>query len=76
MKNARFNGHKLGNEYAAMLGDLYNAMPKAVLGAIVASYASTGGDWPENVERNVLTEWWALYNAGIVPQKPNKPIPA
>lgn len=67
---ARFNGYKLGNAYARELGDAYNAMPKAVLAAIAVSLASCGGDRLDEARQAVIDEWWALHNAGIVPQKP------
>lgn len=73
---ARFAGVKLGNEYAAELGALYQAAPKAVLAAIAVSFATTGGDYIERAHAAVLREWWALYRAGIVPQKPSEAEPA
>ena len=51
---------------------VYNAAPKAVLAAIAVSFA-VHLDGEERLERAagaVLAEWWALYRAGVVPQKP------
>lgn len=70
---ARFNGVKLGNEYAAELGKLYNDAPKAVLAAIAVSFGTCGGDRLDEARAVVLKEWQALYLAGIVPQKPPTP---
>ena len=65
--------NKLGNEYASMLGKLFDDTPKAVLGAMVVSLLTCGGDNPEELEADFLKEWEALYLNGIVPQKPAKP---
>ena len=80
MTDARFMGHKKGNEYAAGLGNLYNVAPKAVLAAIAYSYAArlvegngeldgSAEGW-EKVKTQVYLEWKALHGAGIVPQAP------
>ena len=69
---ARFNGVKLGNGYAAELGDLYNIAPKAVLAAIAVSFGTSGGDRLHEARDVVLAEWIALHRAGIVPQMPPK----
>lgn len=74
IKPARFHGGKVGNAYAAELGDLYNAAPKAVLAAIAVSFATMGGDEIEQARARVLAEWLTLYRNGIVTQKP--PVPA
>ena len=69
---AIFAGHKRGNDYAALLGKQYQAMPKALLAAIAVSFAIRL-DGEENTERAiqlVLYEWQALYDAGIVTQPP------
>lgn len=61
------------NQYQRLIGEtLYAKTPKAVLGAIVASVYSDGGDNPEDVPRLLLEEWQILYDEGIVPQKPPK----
>lgn len=63
---------KIGNEYARMFdGGLYDATPKAVFAAIVASVMSTGGDFPEEAVPNMLKEWDILNQCGIVKQ----PVP-
>lgn len=62
----------VSNEYADELGELYGKMPKAVLAAVAVSYASDGGDHMEHIQTKILTEWHALYDAGIVKQKPPK----
>lgn len=62
---------KKSNIYAAEIGaDLFAACPKAVLAAIAVSGLTAGGDVLEEARARVLDEWWALYVAGIVPQKP------
>lgn len=73
-------GDKLLNEYAAVLYDsgMYASVPKAVLAALVVSYASTGGDLLQSAEgtgkmlHNVADEWRILHEHGIVPQRPSK----
>lgn len=67
---ANFMLNKIGNEYAAVLGDLYNEAPKAVLAAICVSFASSGGDRLDEAAAAILAEWNTLHRAGIVPQKP------
>jgi hypothetical protein len=66
------------NSYARELSDnnLYDATPKAVLAAIAVSALTCGGDQIEHAHDRVLSEWWALYEAGIVPQRPRKPRPS
>ena len=63
------------NEYQAALGQTFESTPKAVLGAIVASLLSCGGERLEDAELALIKEWWILYRAGIVPQKPTRPEP-
>lgn len=59
------------NEYAGVLsGKLYEQTPKAVFAAMAVSLASCGGDRLDEAERALMHEWWCLFNAGIVPQKP------
>ena len=70
---AHYGIGKVGNEYASQLGSLYNEMPKAVLAALVVSWLSSGGDHMEGVAGAALYEWWTLYYAGIVPQRPPRP---
>lgn len=68
-------GLKLHNEYAAATGRLYAQTPKAVFAAIAVSAQTCGGDWLDQAHDRVLDEWWALYEAKIVPQKPPLPRP-
>lgn len=71
-KQAHFNGHKIGNAYAAELGDLYNKAPKAVPAAIAVSFGTCGGDYLEEAQARLLEEWRVLHQAGIVTQSPPK----
>jgi hypothetical protein len=60
------------NEYADALGEpLYDAVPKAVFAAIAVSLVTCGGSYLEHADR-ILLEWAALYENGIVPQRPPK----
>ena len=64
-------GVKLSNEYARLLGPLYADMPKAVLAAIAVSFANRLNDGVfQGVECLLMDEWQALYDNGIVPQRP------
>lgn len=72
---AVFPGYKLANDYAAQLGALYNAMPKAVIAAVLVSFTMMQGDsaeseTPETIQRRVLDEWATLHRNAIVPQAP------
>ena len=69
-KAAVFAGNKIGNEYAAALGDLFNAAPKTVLAAIAVSFATSGGDHMEVAREAIRAEWNALFVAGVVRQAP------
>ena len=69
------NSKKL-NEYSELTGDLYAKCPKSVFAAIAVSSLTTGGDYIEIARDAVLGEWWALYDNGIVPQRPTFPRPA
>ena len=72
---------KVGNEYTnAIDRRLFEACPKHVFAAIALSALTVGGDHidfedHEPNDARVLQEWWALYTAGIVPQKPPFPQP-
>lgn len=68
------HGVKVGNEYADTLGRLYARTPKAVFAAIAVSFATAGGDALDKAELNILREWTALHNAGIVSQKPPREV--
>jgi hypothetical protein len=59
-----------GNLYNDWLGRLGDRIPKAVVAAIAVSYATSGGDYPQNAQENVSEEWVILYENKIVPQRP------
>ena len=64
---------KLHNEYAATLSrGAFADTPKAVFAAIAISSLTQGGDWLEEADARLFTEWNALHVAGIVPQ----PVPS
>jgi hypothetical protein len=64
-------GIKVENEYSlAISGRLFASTPKAVFAAIAVSMLTAGGDSMERVNELILKEWQALYDNGIVPQKP------
>ncbi len=73
---ARQRGNRLGyfkkmNEYAESVGPkFYERCPKAVFAAIAVSALTNGGDKLREADRRVLKEWWILYHAGVVTQKP------
>ena len=67
--------NKISNDYAAEIAH-YERMPKAVLAAIAVSFTSCGGDNMDGVTDRLIDEWWALHQAGIVPQKPPVPRPS
>jgi len=63
---------KRHNEYLPVLGKLYDDTPKAVFAAIALSLSFIdieGRGWEQAVTR-LKAEWLALYNNGIVPQRP------
>ena len=64
--------NNLSNEYAALLGALFDEMPKAVIAALAVSFISSGGDHLDKVALQCAAEWDTLYRQGIVPQKPLK----
>jgi hypothetical protein len=69
-------GLKISNSYVEEIsdgnatGNLYEVCPKAVFAAIAISALTDGGDRIEEAKFRVVEEWWALYRAGIVAQKP------
>lgn len=64
-------GLKKSNGYAAALAaGLYESCPKAVLAAVVVSLVTSGGSYLENASKELLREWWILFENGIVLQKP------
>jgi hypothetical protein len=69
---------KLRNEYLDSLGGYYSETPKAVLAALVVSFAARLGTGslddisPAAIVPVVLAEWRTLHAAGIVPQSPPK----
>jgi len=70
---AVFPGHKRGNQYAELLGAAYNDMPKALLAAIAVSFAARlEDDSLDKAGALVLEEWRALYQNGVVSQRPDK----
>jgi len=54
----------------------FDKIPKTVFAAIAVSFAIMRGDdegnevGPEAATPFILREWWALYHAGIVDQRP------
>ncbi len=72
----RTNGRPYGvqkkqNEYMNVLPrDFYANCPKSVFAAIAVSLATVGGDYLDEAAARILAEWRALYEAGIVEQKP------
>ncbi len=66
------HGSKLSNCYQQAFGKLYANTPKAVFAALVYSYTSAGGDYPEKAIQNFLNEWQILYDQEIIPQRPPK----
>ncbi len=60
----------ISNEYAQQLGARYERIPKAVLAAIAVSVLTGGGDYLEEAESRLLTEWRVLFENGIVQQRP------
>jgi len=65
------------NDYSRALS-FYDQAPKAVLAAIAVSALTCGGDSLEEASDRVAEEWWCLYEAGIVSQRPtvSRPAPA
>lgn len=57
------------NNYTGLLKG-YEETPKAVYAAIAVSLATRSGIELSEAERMIKEEWEALYDAGIVPQKP------
>lgn len=72
--------HALWNEYAAKLaGDdcaasgTIDKIPKMVALAVAVSALTLGGDQLDFARDRFITEWWTLFDNGIVPQKPPFP---
>jgi hypothetical protein len=63
----------LPNEYQEMLGKVFAKAPKAVIAAVAVSSLTSGGDYLAEAETRFIEEWWCLYEAKIVPQKPPYP---
>lgn len=63
-------GMKITNEYSSVLGPVYERMPKAVLAAIVVSFAARISGGLDAVPTAVMDEWQVLFENGIVPQRP------
>lgn len=66
------NLKNLRNGYELELGKLFDEMPKSVVAAIAVSALTMGGDFLEEAKQRAAREWQALYDAGIVPQRPGK----
>ena len=62
------------NPYADELGNLFDACPKTVCAAIAVSALTTGGDHLSEARKRFYDEWQALYDAGVVEQKPPKTL--
>ncbi len=62
------------NEYADLIdSSLYRDMPKTVLAAIAVSFIiRLEGQVIEDIDGYLHDEWKALYQNGIVPQRPIK----
>lgn len=72
----RRNGiFKQSNEYARLV-DNYDKIPKAVFAAIAVSALNIAfcEDDLSKINEVLINEWNALYNSGIIPQKPIKTI--
>lgn len=69
------SGTRKFNEYQNALGGAFNKMPKSVLAACAVSGLTSGGSYLEQAQERVIKEWYALYRAGVVPQKPTLPEP-
>ncbi len=66
-------GVKATNCYQQALSEsLYRDCPKAVLAAIAVSALTQGGDFVDEADQRLITEWDVLHGNGIVPQ----PVPA
>ncbi len=61
------------NEYQEVLGKVFDKAPKAVIAAIAVSALTTGGDFLSEASARFIEEWWALYEAHVVPQRPPFP---
>jgi len=65
---------KTVNEYQQVLeGKFYEGVPKAVLAAIAVSLQARldgGVIDPQSMTKALRDEWNALYQNGIIPQKP------
>jgi hypothetical protein len=62
------------NDYQRAIG-YWDQVPKAVFAAVAVSVLTVGGDHLDKAESRFAREWWALYTAGIVPQRPCVPDP-
>ena len=61
------------NEYVESLPPgMFDSIPKAVWAAIAISRLSCGGDRLEDAPAEIQQEWQALFDNGIVKQKPKK----
>jgi hypothetical protein len=69
--------HNLSNNYQQALGSWFDRMPKSVLAALAVSFAihledhqPAPREFDATALHAVVKEWMALYDAGIVPQRP------
>ena len=60
------------NNYTLMLKEIYDQIPKSVFAAIAISLLTCGGEHEpmQEIDKKVAWEWGALYEFGIVSQKP------
>lgn len=70
-------GMKLTNCYSEAVGeDVYVKAPKAGFAAVAVSRLTCGGDHLNLARKLFLAEWQALYEGGIVTQRPPKAFDA
>ena len=60
------------NAYQRTLGDIFDDCPKSVCAAIAVSILTCGGDHLDQAKELFSAEWDALFQAGIVSQRPSK----
>jgi hypothetical protein len=53
----------------------FDRIPKSVLAAVLVSIVSTGGEHIDKAWPAILKEWWALYQAELVTQRPPESEP-
>jgi hypothetical protein len=65
-------GTKSVNAYQRALGSIFDDCPKTVCAAIAVSILTCGGDHLDQAKELFAAEWDALFQAGIVSQRPSK----